>query len=309
MADIGFYERVMGLGSVDAIVQDFLHTVALTNRGYAYFVDWDKVRDNVNAHRVEFSILNSLTGVTNVSQAENQFEELVKRYPEVIPVLPILIACRETELDILPDLHDTVGSTLHVCFSPDVLQQPAEFQNLLAFCRRVRLFELFADEQIHDLVEYVYGVEVGMDTNARKNRSGKAMESAVGPAVEAAAQAVGNVSVIPQCTNKKLAAAGYGCPIGRRMDFVVIKHGAIDVFCNIETNYFGTTGSKPDIVTGYIQRQRALAEEGWHFVLVTDGSPWAGMHSLLVEAITGLDYVFNLRGLRQGALGALIDSW
>lgn len=41
------------------------------------------------------------------------------------------------------------------------------------------LTEIFQDKKIKDLVDYVFGIETGLDTNARKNRSGHIMERTI----------------------------------------------------------------------------------------------------------------------------------
>ena len=42
------------------------------------------------------------------------------------------------------------------------------------------LAEIFRERKIKDLVDYVFGIETGLDSNARKNRSGDVMENVVG---------------------------------------------------------------------------------------------------------------------------------
>ncbi len=46
------------------------------------------------------------------------------------------------------------------------------------------LFDLLSNRIVKDLVDYVLGVEVGLDSNGRKNRGGHLMENLVGKYIQ-----------------------------------------------------------------------------------------------------------------------------
>ena len=45
--------------------------------------------------------------------------------------------------------------------------------------KKTGLFKLLSKAKINSLLDYITGVEVGLDSNARKNRTGKVMENLV----------------------------------------------------------------------------------------------------------------------------------
>ena len=59
---------------------------------YKYYVDFEKVFRNVEAIKVPLNILNSLIGSKNI---EEEFKAILKKYPETLSCIPILIAKRE----------------------------------------------------------------------------------------------------------------------------------------------------------------------------------------------------------------------
>ncbi|MBY7704696.1 hypothetical protein JIY74_31390 [Vibrio harveyi] len=104
--------------------------------------------------------------------------------------------------------------------------------------------KLFEDKRITNLHDYILGVEVGMDTNARKNRSGKIMEAIVeNQIIQAGFEKDKNyfsqmtIKQISKKFNINLSKVSKN----KKFDFVIIVGETIYV---IECNYYGTTGSK-----------------------------------------------------------------
>ena len=62
---------------------------------YRYYIDFEKVHRNVNSIKVELNILNSLIGSNNI---ERDFEDLIKKYPEILKCIPLLLAVRANEI-------------------------------------------------------------------------------------------------------------------------------------------------------------------------------------------------------------------
>jgi type II restriction enzyme len=124
---------------------------------YEYYVDFQKVYNNVDAVKVELNILNSLIGSNSI---EDEFDALLSRYPEVLKCVPLLLAVRQNELFA----RDADGEFLYNFDQPNLpLSQYKEFM------RKTGLFDLIANHLINNLVDYATGVEVGLDSNARKS--------------------------------------------------------------------------------------------------------------------------------------------
>lgn len=62
---------------------------------YGYYIDFEKVHRKVNRIKIELNILNSLIGAKNIEQ---DFEELINRYPETLKCIPLLLAVRANEI-------------------------------------------------------------------------------------------------------------------------------------------------------------------------------------------------------------------
>lgn len=135
--------------------------------GYGYYVDFEKVYENVDAIKIELNIMNALIGSKNI---EVEFEEMLKKYPEIIKCIPILLAVRASEIYA----QDKDGA-----FNYDFKHMNYSVDQYLVFMKKTGLLNLIAGQKVHNLVDYVLGVETGLDSNGRKNRGGHQMEDLV----------------------------------------------------------------------------------------------------------------------------------
>lgn len=135
--------------------------------GYKYYTDFDKIYRNVNAIRVELNIMNSLVGCQDI---EKEFVALCRRYPEILKCIPILLAKRESDILTVDFDGEHVWNFRRANY---------RIEEYVVFMRETGLFDLMRQKHIHNLVDYVTGVETGLDSNARKNRGGHVMEDLV----------------------------------------------------------------------------------------------------------------------------------
>jgi type II restriction enzyme len=164
---------------------------------------------------------------------------------------------------------------------------------------------------VTNLKDYLTGVEVGLDTHARKNRSGSAMELAVLPLMQTLVESNKGLSLLFQKQFKDVEKSwGLSVPTTlreRRFDYVIKKDKTL---INIEVNFFAGGGSKPqEIVDSYINRQNELYAEGWKFIWITDGRGWKAGKNQIQRAIKEIDYVLNLDFVRRGLLEHIIRSY
>ena len=134
---------------------------------YKYYVDFNKVYGNIENIKIELNILNSLIGSQNI---EDDFDKIYEKYPEILKCIPILIAKREYEIYAI----DSEGE-----FTYNFVKPNYSVEQYKVFMRKTGLFDLLSNHIIKDLVDYVTGVEVGLDSNGRKNRGGHLMENLV----------------------------------------------------------------------------------------------------------------------------------
>ncbi|MBK4047673.1 type II restriction endonuclease, partial [Staphylococcus aureus] len=127
---------------------------------YKYYVDFEKVKLNVNKIKIELNILNSLIGEEDI---ENKFLGIVRKYPETLKCIPILLAIRQNEISIKTIDKDDVFNFKKPNHSPE---------EYAVFMAETGLFDLIQNHLISNLYDYVTGVESGLDSNGRKNRGG-----------------------------------------------------------------------------------------------------------------------------------------
>ena len=144
-------------------LEGFRSTIA----GYKYYTDFEKIYRNVDAIKVELNIMNSLIGCENI---EKEFVVLYKKYPEILKCIPILLAKRESDILTV----DFDGEHRY-----NFKNANYNIEEYVVFMRETGLFNLMKHKHIHNLVDYVTGIETGLDSNARKNRGGHAMEALV----------------------------------------------------------------------------------------------------------------------------------
>ena len=134
---------------------------------YKYYIDFQKVFANVDSIKVELNILNSLIGSRTI---EEDFEDIIVRYPETLRCVPILLAKRE--MDIF-----AIDGDGQFTYNFAVRNYPVSQYKI--FMRKSGLFELMENHLVNNLVDYVTGVETGLNSNGRKNRGGHLMENLV----------------------------------------------------------------------------------------------------------------------------------
>ena len=180
MANIQLYKKFFKLDSVREFTREFQKTLVTTNRSYLFYVDWKKVKRNVDTIKTELSLLDSLINSKNLKR---DFFELLSKYPEVAKVLPILLAIREISFDIIESFDEKTTDVVTYSFNRKrgeklTKEEIESFWNLVDKSGATELFMTIKNFKLY------FGVEVGMDTNARKNRSGNAMELILAPLME-----------------------------------------------------------------------------------------------------------------------------
>jgi type II restriction enzyme len=141
-----------------------------------YFVNWPKVIKNTKELEIDLNTLNYLVGKEDV---ETAFKELLKQQATIARLMPILLACRESDFQILVDFTNGKLSYENFTFIPRPKLTEEEIQLICRFASKTGLLEMFKDKIIRSVPDYVIGVEVGLDSNGRKNRGGTSMEKIV----------------------------------------------------------------------------------------------------------------------------------
>jgi type II restriction enzyme len=295
LVQLDLYKRCLGVTSTEELETEFQKTLLATNRTPDFFVDWNKVHRNIIDLDAEISILSQVIGASDL---EEQLKSILTKHPEVLRLFPRIIAYREMQFPILNYKSLTIRNLdfERTSLSPLTI---TEIEEYVQFARDAGIVEIL--DYIDNLQDYLLGVEAGMDTNARKNRSGQAMENLVAPMIQQICTSLG-------CQLKsqepfKSVPSGIKVPDGlkeRKADFIV---HSINQAINIEVNFYSAAGSKPEeIVDSYINRHNELRSNDWHFIWITDGNRWSSCENQLQKAFREMDCVLNIEFVRAGVL-------
>jgi len=270
---------------------------------WSYFVNWEKVLQNVESIEKELNLLNYLIGKKDLHK---ETVNLLLQYPTTIKAIPLLLAIREKSLEVLIDTRNFIYREFN--FSKKEFSKE-EIETFADVILKSGLGELLKDKKIKNLVDYATGVEVGLDSNGRKNRSGKLMESLVEEfirnlcnelKIEYMSQA--NAKKVEEQWNIKIEVDNYS----RIIDFAINNNSKLYF---IEVNYYGGTGSKlKSTATEYIRMNDFWNDQGIKFIWITDGKGWKSTLNPLREYFNSGGYLLNLEMLRKGYLKEIIEN-
>ena len=278
---------------------EWLSTFRNSIADYGYYIDFDKVHCNVNEIKVELNILNSLIGSHTI---EKDFEKLLTRYPETLKCIPILLAVRANEIAAMDEDGSYVYSFKEINYSIDDYKM---------FMRKTGLFDLLEKHILGNLVDYVTGVETGLDSNGRKNRGGHLMENVVEKFIQKAGFIKNKsyfkemyIHEITEKWNIDLSAISNEGRMEKRFDYVVKTKNHIYV---IETNFYGSGGSKlNETARSYKQIAQEVATiPGVTFVWFTDGKGWNSARNNLQETFDVLDTIYNIQDMEMDIMKKL----
>lgn len=264
--------------------------------GYGYYIDFEKVVRNVEEVKIELNILNALVGSRNI---EDDFQKIVERYPETLSCIPLLLAVRGNEIYA----QDEEGSYLY-----NFKKMNYSVEQYKVFMRKTGLFDMIANHLINNLVDYVLGIETGLDSNGRKNRGGHQMEELVEKYIIAAGFVKEKtyfkemyLKDIEKRWNIDLSALSNQGKAAKRFDFVV-KTGK--VIYAIETNFYTGGGSKlNETARSYkMLSQEADSIEGFEFVWFTDGIGWKSARGNLRETFEVMEHIYSIDDMESGAM-------
>ena len=257
----------------------FMSQLSETNATLDYFTNFKKIIENINKISIKLNQLNYLIGKENLEKA---VEELYEENPKVFDVLDILIAVRKKDKKKIIS-HDGSIILLETHFE--------SAEKIYFFIENTGLGEIFRNKNITNLVDYVFGIEVGLDTNARKNRGGDNMEKLLALIFTNANvfhKKQVNISDFPEILS-------LGDDL-KRFDFAIKTKKKIYL---IEANYYNGGGSKLN------ETARAYSEiaikinsnEKFEFVWITGGQGWHDAKNKLQQAFSIIPNLYNLATL------------
>ena len=275
-----------------------------------FYTDFEKVYKNANEIKNELNLLNGLIGSKNI---EEDFKKLYSEYNNILRAIPILIAKRENVIIVKDAVQDYYFNFQKMNYTID---------DYIVFLRKSGIFDLLENHLVSNLYDYVMGVEAGMDTHARKNRTGDAMEDLVEGYIQKAGF-VRDINYFKEMTSTDLKTK-FNLDIKdilekidketenrqvkmaeKRFDFVIKTDKTIYL---IETNFYASQGSK---LNETARSYRLLFEElskidGVAFTWFTDGKGWNGAKNNLRETFNSADNIYNISEMKNGVFEKFI---
>ena len=293
--------QLAGLDSDDQMFEYIMNNFRNKITTYNWYVNWAKVFDNSKDIILELNILNSLIGEENI---EEKLFQIIKQYPNVLKAFPILLATRDSSIEILTD----VKKMTSLIFDFRKKQIKDEDINLyISFLMQSGLGKLLKSKKIKNLVDYTIGVEVGLDSNARKNRTGSIMEQLVKCFIVSFCKKYGGKYQEQATQRSMLKEWGINIKMdksSRRIDFAINYKEKVYL---IEVNFYGGGGSKLKSTAGeYCEMYHRYKKQGFEFIWISDGAGWQTTSKPLREYFDIADYLLNLHMLRTGFLEKII---
>lgn len=266
---------------------------------YDYYSDFPKIIRNIEEWKIELNILNALVGSKNM---EEDFEKIITRYQETLKCIPLLLAVRENKIYA----QDEDGQFLY-----DFKKMNYNVDRYKEFMRKTGLFDLLQNHITGNLIDYVTGVEAGLDSNARKNRGGHLMEDLVEKYIqEAGFEKDRNyfkemyLKDVEKKWNIDLSALSNQGKAAKRFDFVIKTDQMIYA---VETNFYASSGSKlNETARSYkMLSQEADTINGFTFVWFTDGTGWWNAKENLRETFDVMETLYNIDDMENNIMNKL----
>ena len=267
---------------------------------YQYYTYFDKVFANVDAIKVELNIMNSLIGSKDI---ESDFDNLLHTYPNILKCIPILIAKREMDIEAV----DEEGS---FCYNFRKMNYSVE--QYKTFMRKTGIFNLIENRIVGSLVDYVTGIETGLDSNGRKNRGGHLMENLVESYIQKAGFVKDTtyfkemyIHTIEKKWGVDLSSISNQGKAEKRFDFVVKTPTMI---YGIETNFYGSSGSKLNETARSYKTITLETKDltDFTFVWFTDGKGWNNARRNLEETFDVLKHIYNINDMENGIINEIM---
>lgn len=305
MAYLSAYNK-LGMKNEEEVFKYLIKTLKHTNRTFDFFIDWGKVFYNIDNIEIELNILNYLIGKEDINK---EFKDLIKRYPSIVAVIPILVAVREKRLEVLADFRGKEWKYKTYSFEKKVSYSDIEIDSIVEFCDNVGLLKMLSSKKIKNVVDYCIGLEVGIGTNGRKNRGGKIMEDIIEWYVQEICKDL-NLKYISQATKSKIKNEwNIDLPVdksSRQYDFAINNNEKLVL---IETNFFSGGGSKLKSVAGEFKALNDFLKDKDvidKFIWITDGIGWKTAQKPLKETFENNDFLINTKMILDGILEEII---
>ena len=293
------FNKLLGCKNDDEVFDYLVGNLKETIKSWDYFVNWQKVLKNYKSVKVSLNLLNTLIGEADIEKAARK---LLAQYPDVIKIVPALLACRDKNICLLTDMRKF--DLTRFDFS-----KPMSPADGAMFMKESGFLDLLSDRTIKSIPDYFIGVEVGLDSNGRKNRSGTSMENLAEFFIKDICQHNGYEYIAQATANKIYKQWGKKITVNKsskRIDFAINTPHKLYL---IETNFYGGGGSKLKSTAGeYADIYHQWTNDGHQFIWITDGYGWQETQRPLRDTFDTTDYILNIDMVQKGVLEELLKG-
>ena len=291
------FKNILNCDNEDEVFAYLISSLKETIKSFDYFVNWKKVIKNYQDVETSLNLLNTLIGKEDIEQASLK---LLREYPKVIGVVPALLAERDKKISLLPNPQNF--DIKRFDFS-----KPMPAEDGVLFLKESGFLNLISNRNIKSIPDYFIGVEVGLDSNGRKNRSGTSMENFVEFFVKDICERNGYEYIAQATADKIKSKWNKNITVNKsskRIDFAINTPKRLYL---IETNFYGGGGSKLKSTAGeYADIYHQWTRDGHQFIWVTDGYGWETTQRPLRDTFNTTDYIINLDMIQKGVLEELL---
>lgn len=260
----------------------FMSQLQETNQTLDFFCDFGKISNNVDNIKLSLCILNSLIGTTDLRKS---VETIWERDKTAFNIMDILIAVRSNG-------QKKVLNSNGECIILDKFFESVD--GVVEYLETTGLADILREGRIKNLVDYVFGIETGLDSNARKNRSGHVMEDMVSRIFD-------ENSITYRQEVYSTEWADLQKVLGddeKRFDFVI---ETAEKTYLIEVNFYSGGGSKlNEVARSYSDiAPKVNSIPNFEFVWITDGIGWKSAKNKLQEAYNIIPRIYNLTNIDE----------
>ncbi len=306
MKFLSFYKEKLGCETEEEVFDYFIKNLKPSILLWPYFVNWNKVFENTKKIEIALNNLNYLIGKKDF---DKEFKFLIKQYPEVVKVIPALIVrdgLNTGKFNILVDYNNKKLTYEDYDFTKNDFTD-VDVERYLNFVEQTGLKALITSQKIKNLVDYMIGVEAGLDSNGRKNRGGHSMENIVEFFIADICKIKG-FKYLKEATSEKIKQEwNFDVPVdksSRRYDYVVNNGKELFIF---ETNFYGGGGSKLKSTAGEYRNLFDILNGQYKFIWITDGLGWRSAARPLRETFDHNDYLISLDMVENDVLDAILN--
>ena len=291
------FDKLLGCKNEDEVFAYLIDNLKETIKSWDYFVNWQKVCKNYHEAEISLNLLNTLIGKPDIEKAA---EDLLTEYPKVIKIIPALVAERHKKISLLGSKNDF--NTTNFDFT-----KLTSAKDGVKFMKESGFLSLVSDRAITSIPNYFFGVEVGLDSNGRKNRSGTAMESLIELFIKDICKRNGYEYIAQATANKIYTRWGKNITVtnsSKRIDFAINTPHKLYL---LETNFYGDGGSKIKSTAGeYAKMYQQWSKDGHQFIWITDGLGWQNAQYPLRDTFDTTDYILNIAMIQKGILETIL---